>query len=66
MEQEPTKLYRVREFPRPAGVTARALHHYEGLNRMWQDQQYWPAPQRERHAIEPEIQEFIMKSMRAK
>ena len=38
----------------------------KGLNKMWSDQQNWPAPQRERYAIKPEIQEFIMKAMRAK
>jgi DNA-binding transcriptional MerR regulator len=38
----------------------------KGLNKMWSDQQTWPAPQRERYAIKPEIQEFIMKAMRAR
>lgn len=38
----------------------------KGLNKMWSDQQNWPAPQRERYAIKPEIQEFIMKAMRAR
>jgi len=38
----------------------------QGLNKLWQDQQNWPAPQQERYAIRPEIQEFIMKAMRAK
>jgi hypothetical protein len=33
---------------------------------MWQDQQNWPAADRERVSIEPEVQQFIMKAMRAK
>ena len=36
-----------------------------GLNKMWADQDNWPDPQRS-YQIKPEIQEFIMKAMRAK
>jgi DNA-binding transcriptional MerR regulator len=49
-----------------SGFTGGDPEIQKGLNRMWQDQQNWPAPQRERYAIKPEIQEFIMKAMRAK
>jgi DNA-binding transcriptional MerR regulator len=49
-----------------AGFTGGDPEIQKGLNKMWQDQQNWPAPQRERYAIKPEIQEFIMKAMRAK
>ena len=31
MEHESTKLYKVREFAKLAGVTVRALHHYDRL-----------------------------------
>jgi len=33
MEHESTKLYKVREFAKLAGVTVRALHHYDRLGR---------------------------------
>jgi DNA-binding transcriptional MerR regulator len=36
----------------------------KGLNRMWADKANWPSPQREAFAIKPEIQEFILKTMR--
>ena len=36
-----------------------------GLNEMWADQSNWPSPPRERFAIKPDVQEFIMKAMRA-
>jgi hypothetical protein len=36
-----------------------------GLNAMYADQANWPAEQRERYTIKPEIQEFIMRAMRA-
>jgi DNA-binding transcriptional MerR regulator len=49
-----------------AGFTGGDPEIQKGLNKMWSDQQNWPAPQRERYAIKPEIQEFIMKAMRAK
>ncbi len=48
-----------------AGFTGGDPDIQQGLNRMWSDQQNWPAPQRERYSIKPEIQEFIMKAMRA-
>lgn len=38
----------------------------KGLNKMWADQGNWPEPQRSAYRIKPEIQEFIMKAMRAK
>ena len=37
----------------------------KGLNKMWSDQQNWPEPQKSAHRIKPEIQEFIMKAMKA-
>jgi MerR family transcriptional regulator, thiopeptide resistance regulator len=49
-----------------AGFTGGDPEIQKGLNKMWSDQQNWPAPQRERYAIKPEIQEFIMKAMRAR
>jgi DNA-binding transcriptional MerR regulator len=49
-----------------AGFTGGDPEIQKGLNKMWSDQQNWPAPQRERYAIKPEIQEFIMKAMGAK
>jgi len=48
-----------------AGFTGGDPEIQKGLNRMWSDQQNWPAPQRERYVIRPEIQEFIMKAMGA-
>src|SRR6185295_16720013 len=36
----------------------------KGLNAMWADQANWPAPQRARFAIKPEIQDFIVKAMK--
>lgn len=49
-----------------AGFTGGDPEIQKGLNRMWQDQQNWPAADRERVTIKPEVQEFIMKAMRAK
>ena len=49
-----------------AGFTGGDPEIQRGLNRMWQDQQNWPAADRERVTIKPEVQEFIMKAMRAK
>ncbi len=49
-----------------AGFTGGDPEIQKGLNKLWQDQQNWPSPQRERYAIKPEIQEFIMKAMKAK
>jgi DNA-binding transcriptional MerR regulator len=37
----------------------------KGLNTMWADQKNWPSPQRERYTIKPEIQDYIMKAMKA-
>jgi MerR family transcriptional regulator, thiopeptide resistance regulator len=36
-----------------------------GLNRMWADQQNWPADARQKYAINPEIQDFIMRAFQA-
>jgi DNA-binding transcriptional MerR regulator len=49
-----------------AGFTGGDPEIQKGLNKLWQDQQNWPQPQRDSYAIKPEIQEFIMKAMRAK
>jgi len=49
-----------------AGFTGGDPEIQKGLNKLWQDQQNWPSPQRERYAIKPEIQEFIMKAMKTK
>jgi len=38
----------------------------KGLNRMYADQANWPAEARRGNPITPEVQEFIMKAMRAK
>ena len=37
----------------------------KGLNRMWADQANWPAKLRDAYAIKPEVQEFIVKAMKA-
>jgi hypothetical protein len=37
----------------------------KGLNKMWADKDNWPTQERERFTIKPEIQDFIMKAMRA-
>jgi DNA-binding transcriptional MerR regulator len=65
----------------PAGATAQALavrwralvagftggdpEVQKGLNAMWSDQANWPAEQRAHFQIDPKIQEFIIKAMRA-
>ena len=49
-----------------AGFTGGDPEIQKGLNKMWSDQQNWPASSRERYGVKPEIQEFIMKAMRAK
>lgn len=49
-----------------AGFTGGDPEIQKGLNKLWQDQQNWPSPQRESYAIKPEIQDFIMKAMQAK
>lgn len=38
----------------------------KGLNQMWADQANWPEPQRSAYKIKPEVQDFIMKAMRAR
>ena len=38
----------------------------KGLNKMWADQTNWPEPQRSAYQIKPEVQDFIMKAMRAR
>jgi transketolase len=38
----------------------------KGLNKMWADQQNWPADMRGRIQIDPRIQEFIVAAMKAK
>jgi DNA-binding transcriptional MerR regulator len=35
----------------------------KGLNRMWTDQQHWPADLRGQYTIDPRIQDFIAKAM---
>ncbi len=37
----------------------------KGLNKMWSDQGNWPEQQRSAYAIKPEIQDFIVKAMKA-
>jgi MerR family transcriptional regulator, thiopeptide resistance regulator len=37
----------------------------KGLNKMWADKENWPAEQRQSYAIDPKIQEFIVKAMNA-
>jgi hypothetical protein len=37
----------------------------KGLNTMWADKEQWPAQERERFTIKPEIQEFIVRAMNA-
>jgi len=37
----------------------------QGLNKMWADEQNWPAQERERFHIDPRVQEFIVKAMKA-
>ncbi|HEX6599143.1 MAG TPA: MerR family transcriptional regulator [Gemmatimonadaceae bacterium] len=49
-----------------AGFTGGDPEIQKGLNKMWQDKQNWPAADRERVTVKPEIQEFIMKAMRVK
>jgi DNA-binding transcriptional MerR regulator len=49
-----------------AGFTGGDPEIQKGLNKMWADQENWPEPQKSAYRIKPEIQEFIMKAMRAK
>lgn len=49
-----------------SGFTGGDPEIQKGLNKLWQDQQNWPMPQRESYGIKPDIQEFITKAMRAK
>jgi DNA-binding transcriptional MerR regulator len=37
----------------------------KGLNKMWADKENWPADRRERFHIDPRVQEFIVKAMKA-
>jgi DNA-binding transcriptional MerR regulator len=37
----------------------------KGLNKMWADKQHWPAAERERFHIRPDVQEFIARAMKA-
>jgi hypothetical protein len=37
----------------------------KGLNKMWADQANWPAQQRNSYAINPAVQDFIIKAMQA-
>jgi len=37
----------------------------QGLNKMWSDQENWPARERERFHIDPRVQAFIVKAMNA-
>lgn len=48
-----------------AGFTGGDPEIQRGLNAMWSDQANWPSPQREKYAVRPEIQDFIMRAMRA-
>ena len=34
-----------------------------GLNKVWADQENWPASERQRFQIKPEIQDFIVNAM---
>ncbi len=65
----------------PAGPTAQALaarwrtlvegftggdpEIQQGLNKMWADKQNWPTEERERFHIDPRVQAFIVKAMKA-
>ncbi len=65
----------------PAGPTAQALaarwrtlvegftggdpEVQNGLNTMWADKENWPAQERDRFQIDPRVQEFIVKAMKA-
>ena len=48
------------------GFTGGDREIQKGLNAMYADQANWPAESRERFQIKPEIQEFIVKAMRAR
>jgi len=48
------------------GFTGGDREIQKGLNAMYTDQANWPAESRERFQIKPEIQEFIVKAMRAR
>lgn len=47
-----------------AGFTGGDPEIQRGLNAMYADQDNWPAEQRERYRIDPEIMEFMMAAMR--
>lgn len=46
------------------GFTGGDADIQKGLNTMWSDQPNWPSPQRERYAIKPQIQEFMVKALK--
>jgi DNA-binding transcriptional MerR regulator len=48
------------------GFTGGDAEIQKGLNKMWADTENWPAQERQRFTIKPEIQEFIMKAMQAR
>jgi DNA-binding transcriptional MerR regulator len=48
-----------------AGFTGGDREIQRGLNRMGSDQENWPPDARQRHGIKPEIQEFILRAIRA-
>ena len=48
-----------------SGFTGGDPEIQRGLNAMWADKANWPAPQRERYTVRPEIQDFIERAMRA-
>jgi MerR family transcriptional regulator, thiopeptide resistance regulator len=49
-----------------AGFTGGDPEIQTGLNKMWSDEANWPAPQKQAYAINPEIQDFIVRAMKAK
>jgi DNA-binding transcriptional MerR regulator len=48
-----------------SGFTGGDQEIQRGLNAMYADQANWPAEQRERYTIKPEIQKFIVRAMQA-
>jgi hypothetical protein len=49
-----------------AGFTGGDPEIQRGLNAMYADQASWPAEQRERYTIKPQIQDFITRALRAR
>ncbi len=49
-----------------AGFTGGDPAVQEGLNRLWADQANWPPETRQRAHVDPAVQEFIVKAMRAR